>query len=608
MTTDHPSDTSAEFIFGSLSTTAGRSQRARTPNLGFQHDAVLSPLDPRPGEPIEITARAGVGLALKSATVCYTIDGTLPAKTNGSTRSLAMERVAVDWDTLAWAHVETWSATIPAQPASTHVRYVILATTLDDRDIACPWIGDTVSPEEYDQHYLARLLRYGSPRVFEFTVDTETAPDWLRHAVIYQIFVDRFAPDPDRSFNDDSDLSGFCGGTLRGITSRLDYLRDLGVNCLWLTPIFTSPSHHGYDATDYYAIETRLGSEADLRDLIEAAHQRGLRVLLDFVANHISKDHPTFQAAQRDPASPYRDWFFFKHYPASYVCFYDLPELPIINTDQPVVREYLIGAAQHWLKWGVDGFRLDHAHGATHAFWSAFRTATRAAHTDAVTFGEITDTPELLRSFAGRMDGALDFYLLELLRGCFAFQSITASQFDRTLRQHSAYFGEALSLPSFLDNHDMNRFLWSAGGDTRRLKLAALCQFTLPQPPIIYYGTEVGLSQRQGVGRLEEARLPMLWGDDQDRAVLNFYRDLIALRRQTTDVWSLPRETVLIDDARGLYAYRCGVHTVYLNNSAASISLTCHDAELVLATETDTTLNAAELQLPPFGGAVLRSG
>ena len=110
------------------------------------------------------------------------------------------------------------------------------------------------------------------------------------------------------------------------------------------------------------------------------------------------------------------------------------------------------------------------------------------------------------------------------------------------------------------------------GGDTRRLKLAALCQFTLPQPPIIYYGTEVGLSQRQGVGRLEEARLPMLWGDDQDRVVLNFYRDLIALRRQTTDVWSLPRETVLIDDARGLYAYRCGAHTVYLNNSAASTS------------------------------------
>ena len=352
MTTDHPADTSTEFIFGALSTSAGRIQRARTLNLGLQHDAVLTPIDRRPGEPIVITARAGVGLALKSATLCYTIDGTLPEETSGSTHSIALERVAIEWDTLAWAHVETWCATIPSQPADTCVRYIMVATTLDDRDIACPWIGDTASPEEYDQHYLARLLRYGSPRVFEFTVDTETAPDWLRQAVIYQIFVDRFAPDPDRSFADEADLSGFCGGTLRGITSRLDYLRDLGVNCLWLTPIFTSPSHHGYDATDYYAIETRLGSEADLRALIEAAHQRGFRVLLDFVANHLSQEHPAFQTAQRDPASPSRDWFFFKHYPASYACFYDLPDLPIINTDQPAVREYLIGAAQHWLKLG----------------------------------------------------------------------------------------------------------------------------------------------------------------------------------------------------------------------------------------------------------------
>ncbi|NTU65369.1 MAG: alpha-amylase, partial [Chloroflexi bacterium] len=222
-------------------------------------------------------------------------------------------------------------------------------------------------------------------------------------------------------------------------------------------------------------------------------------------------------------------------------------------------------------------------------------------------FGEITDTPELMRSFAGRMDGALDFYLLELLRGFFAFQSITASQFDRALRQHYAYFGDALVLPSFLDNHDMNRFLWIVGGDTRRLKLATLCQFTLPQPPIVYYGTEVGLSQRQAVGRLEEARLPMLWGDQQDHALLKFYRALIALRRQTTEVWSQSRETVLIDDARKVYAYRCGAYTVYLNNSAAAATIACQSTGLVLTTDAAATLISSELQLPPFGGAVIRS-
>jgi cyclomaltodextrinase / maltogenic alpha-amylase / neopullulanase len=599
------SDTSTEFIFGPLSTEAGRVQRARTLRVGLQHDAVLSSIDPQPDEPIEITVRAGVGAALKTATLCYTIDGTRPDLQLSSTNFIPMERTAVEWDTLVWVHVETWNATIPPQPAGTCVRYLIHATTLDDRVISCPWIEPAASPEDYDQHYLARLQRYGSPRIFEFTIDTTTAPDWLRHVVIYQIFVDRFAPNPDRSFSDETDLSGFYGGTLRGITNRLAYLRDLGVTCLWLTPIFSSPSHHGYDITDYYSIEARLGNEADLRDLIAAAHQNGIRVILDFVANHISKDHPAFRSAEHDPASSYRDWFFF--HDDTYTCFYDLPDLPIVNTDKSAVREYLIGAAQRWLSLGCDGFRLDHAHGATHAFWSAFRAATRAVKADAAIFGEITDTPELMRSFAGRMDGALDFYLLELLRGFFAFQSITASQFDRALRQHYSYFGDALVLPSFLDNHDMNRFLWSVGGDTRCLKLAALCQFTLPQPPIVYYGTEVGLSQRQAVGRLEEARLPMLWGDQQDQDLLKFYRKLIALRRQTVEVWSLPRETVLIDDERGLYTYRCGAYTVYLNNSAAAATIACQSTKLVLTTDAAATLISSELHLPPCGGAVVRS-
>ncbi len=609
--TDPNSHEPLEFILGTLSTREGHVQRARTLHVGLQHADFLHPLDPRPTEPISVSVRAGLGITLQAATLHYTLDGTAPDIDAPATTHLAMQRDSSQWDTLAWTYVEAWSAIIPGQPAGTRVRYMITAINDTGAAVACPHIDLTApelrqQPAAFDQRYLHRLLRNPAPQVYEFNVDEITIPHWLHTAIIYQIFVDRFAPDPDRSFADDTDLSGFFGGTLRGITSRLGYLSELGVTCLWLTPIFPAPSHHGYDPTDYFSIEPRLGSEADFRALIDAAHQRGLRLVIDFVANHVSRQHPAFVAAQQDPASPYRDWFFFREYPDQYESFYDVPDQPIVNTDQPAVRDYFLGAARHWLSMGCDGFRLDHAHGATHAFWSAFRAATRSEKSDAATLGEITETPAVMRSFAGRMDGVLDFHVLELLRSFFAFQSITASQLDQVLRQHYAYFDTALILPTFLDNHDMNRFLWSVGGDTRRLKLAALCQFTLPQPPIVYYGTEVGVSQRQAVGRLEEARLPMLWNEQQDHALLAFYRDLIALRRQTTEVWLQPRKTVLVDDAGGIYAYRCGDYTVYLNNGAGPVAIECQHAELVLTTDATAALNSSELRLPAFAGAVCR--
>jgi glycosidase len=444
--------------------------------------------------------------------------------------------------------------------------------------------------------------------VYAYVVDELAIPDWLREAVLYEVFVDRFAPDPGRSFVATDDLSAFHGGTLRGILDRLPYLVDLGVTCLWLTPITTSPSHHGYDPVDLRSVEPRLGREQDLRELTSAAHEAGLRVVLDFVANHVSSQHPAFLAAQADPASQYHDWFFFRRWPHDYESYYDVPELPIVDTDVPAVRDERIEAARHWLRLGCDGFRLDHAHGATHAFWSRFRAGIREADPQAVTFGEITDTPARVRSYAGRMDGALDFQLLELLRGFFASGTLTASQLEQGLRAHEAYVGDALVLPSFLDNHDTNRFLWTVGDDVRRLKLAALCQFTLPGPPIVYYGTEVGLSQRRGLGRLEEARLPMPWDERQDRALLRFYRDLIAMRRATGwRAWA-EREPLLVDDEGGLLAYRCREHVVVLNNAEAAVDVELPPGDLVLATDAGVASRTTSVHLPARSGAVRRLG
>ena len=252
-----PSPATPEFIFGSLSTQEGRVQRARALNAGFQHAIAPEPLDPRPDEAVTITARAGLGVAIEHATLYYTLDGSTPEVDGARTQILAMQPTRRDWETLTWSTVETWSATIPGQPENTRVRYLITAHTTEGKIIGCPTIDLTApelsaQPDAFDQRYFHRILRQPAPQVFEFSVDRLEIPEWLREAIIYQIFVDRFAPDPGQQLADAPDLSSICGGTLRGITARLDYLRELGVNCLWLTPIFPAPSHHGYDPTDYY--------------------------------------------------------------------------------------------------------------------------------------------------------------------------------------------------------------------------------------------------------------------------------------------------------------------------------------------------------------------
>jgi len=596
-----------EFIFGQLSTPKGRLNRVNTLKLGLSHDFL--PLDPKPNEPIKISVHVGAEVGVKSITLYYSTDGTIPDSLTAN--SLSMQRTEIQWDTLQWCYLETWSAEIPGQLQGTYVQYAIKAITNTGRDIGCPYVDEAALKslgDSFDQTFLKRLENSPSPQIFGVYVDEESIPTWLQEAVIYQIFVERFAPDPGKSFVTPAERSGFYGGTLRGVIAKLDYLQELGVTCLWLTPIFPSPSHHGYDPVSHDTIEPRLGTEADWETLVNSAHQRGLRIILDYVANHISNEHPAFKAAQKEQNNPTYAWFRFREWPDSYDCFFDVPDQPEVNSDHPAVRAYFIEQASKWLKWGCDGFRLDYAHGVTHAFWSAFRAATRALKADSIMIGEITTSPDLVRSYAGRMDGCLDFKLLELLRGFFAFNTLTVSQFEKVLEQHFAYFGSGLVLPSFLDNHDMNRFLWVVKGDQRRLKLAALCQFTLPAPPIIYYGTEVGLSQLQAVGRLEESRLPMLWEEEeQDQSLLSFYRSLIAFRRQNPAIWS-QRQSLIIDDERGVYGYSCGNYIIILNNSPQSVQLPFpNSVQLILTSDPSNSWHTEtkELELGAFSGVIV---
>ncbi|MFN7819426.1 MAG: alpha-amylase family glycosyl hydrolase [Cyanobacteriota bacterium] len=598
-----------EFIFGPLSTEEGRLQQARQDRSGLVHAVQRSVLAPEAEEEVVIRVRVGVDLAVAAVELRYSTDLALdPAglePLQPGVVTVPMARSRLEWDTLAWGYLEEWSAPIPGQPAGTTVCYAIWASTVTGVSLACPFVA---------QERMAQRQRRAAdaPLTYAYVVGRQPIPAWIREAVIYQVFVDRFAPDPGAAFAAPEDLAGRFGGTLRGLISRLDYLQALGVNCLWLTPIFPSPSHHGYDPMELAAVEPRFGCLADWDALVAGARARGMRLLLDYVVNHMSSAHPRFLAAQADPADPAVAWFRFREHPHDYDCFFDVPGQPELQTDHPEVRAYFLEHARFWLERGCAGFRLDYAANVSHAFWSLFREGTRRTRAEAVTLGEITQPPDVMRSYIGRMDGCLDFRLLELLRSFFAHRSLSASAFAHSVDQHLAYFGDDLVLPSFLDNHDMNRFLWLVGGDKRRLKLAAFCQFSLPQPPILYYGTEVGLSQRAGVGRLEEARLPMLWQGEQDPELLAFFQALIAFRQATPALRQEPRRNWLVADEQGLLGVRCGPVLLLFNNgehpAAVALPSGWGPAEVALLTAPLQQFDPAsgQLQLAPWAGAALR--
>jgi cyclomaltodextrinase / maltogenic alpha-amylase / neopullulanase len=597
-----------EFLFGPLSTESGRVKRSRSMNVGLQPIDSLTPLDPQPGADVTITIQAGLGISLSNATLLVTLDGTLPDRSSRSTLKIEFAKTHSTWDDLIWSTVETWSATIPGQAEGTTVKYEIVAQTLTGEEISCPHINsvdESLCPSrELDLQFLHRLQRFSPPKIFEYHVDTLGIPSWVKDAVIYQIFVDRFSADPGKELVDQSDLTLRAGGTLKGISERLDYLRDLGINCLWLTPTFPAHSYHGYDPLDFSSIAPDLGTLEDFKELVRKAHLRRIKVLLDFVANHVSSFHPAFQAAQKSVTDSHQKWFFFKKYPNQYESFFDIPGQPILNTDNPEVRDYLIRAAEFWLSQGCDGFRLDHAQGASHAFWSEFRTRTREVNPKSVMLGEITEPSDAIKSYSGRMDGALDFTLAELLRKFFAFRSIRSGEFIENLEKHLDYFQDFLVLPSFLDNHDMNRFSWIVQGDTRRLKLAALCQFSLPQPPIIYYGTEVGLSQRQAVGALEESRLPMKWDSTQDKDLLEFFRHLIRIRQSNSTAWRVKREYYFSEDHPFNLVYRVGSLLIALNNSPYATQVVHQVKKVLISSVPGVETTRSGIFLPAWCGAI----
>lgn len=385
-------------------------------------------------------------------------------------------------------------------------------------------------------------------------------PAWVQDAVFYQIFPDRFASSAavDKPANLEPwdarpTTHGFKGGDLAGVTEHLDYLVDLGVNAIYFNPIFQSAANHRYHTHDYYQVDPILGGNEAFHDFLDAAHRRGMRVVLDGVFNHASRGFLQFNhIMENGPRSPYLDWFHIKGFPLrafdpgappNYECWWGLPALPKLNTDNPAVREFIFGVAEHWLRQGIDGWRLDVPLDIqTPGFWATFRRRVKAINPDAYILAEIWhDAQPWLQG--EHFDAVMNY---GFNRACYGF--FGGAWLD-TNHQPGGYALEPLDGPAFaeeierllglyaseivraqfnlLSSHDEPRFLTMVKGDVRRLRLAILFQMTFSGAPSIYYGDEIGIEG----GRDPDCRRAFTWDEWRwDKALLAYVRRAVALR------------------------------------------------------------------------------
>lgn len=403
------------------------------------------------------------------------------------------------------------------------------------------------------------------PSTLPASAQTFVTPAWVQDAVFYQIFPDRFAqservakPSNLEPWDSPPTIHGFKGGDLLGVAEHLDYLSDLGINAIYFCPVFRSTANHRYHTHDYFQIDPILGGNEAFRTLLDEAHRRNMRVVIDGVFNHASRGFFQFSHILENGAqSPYLDWFHVRQWPLSpygspdqppgYDCWWGNRELPEFNTDTGAVREYLWSVGEYWIEQGIDGWRLDVPNEIDDdEFWREFRRRVKSVNSDAYIVGEIWG--DARRWLSGDQFDAVMNYLFtkacigfftgprgidqEIVRGTGLdpVQSIDAAAFRDTINWILSLYPWTATLAqlNLLDSHDTARFLSIARGDVSAYKLAVLCAMAFPGAPCVYYGDEIGMT---GGATVEEARGGFIWDRSKWNQDLHDYvKSAIGLR------------------------------------------------------------------------------
>ncbi|WP_407952183.1 glycoside hydrolase family 13 protein [Enterococcus faecium] len=392
-------------------------------------------------------------------------------------------------------------------------------------------------------------------------IDRFTIPEWVKETVWYQIFPERFANgdkanDPEHTLpwgSKDPDREDFFGGDLQGVMDHLDYLTDLGINGIYFCPIFKATSNHKYDTIDYYEVDPAFGDKKLLKNLIDEAHKRGIRIMFDAVFNHMGVHSPQWQDVLKNgEKSIYKDWFHIRFFPVDSYQMTDLPEtaenipydtfaftpfMPKLNTANPEVQKYLLDIATYWIKeFDIDGWRLDVANEVDHHFWKKFREAVTEIKPDIYILGEIWHSSQAWLQ-GDEFHAVMNYAFTDSIKDYFAKKKITASQMVSGMNHQQMLYRDQVNEGTFnlLDSHDTARILTLCQGNKELMKSVMAFMFLQKGSPCIYYGTEIGMTGEDD----PDCRKCMIWEkEEQDLELFGFIKELVSLRKQLSKIIS----------------------------------------------------------------------
>lgn len=465
-------------------------------------------------------------------------------------------------------------------------------------------------------------------------IDVATTPEWVKDTVWYQIFPDRFAngdssidPEDVEPWGSEPKHDNFMGGDLQGVIDHLDYLKELGIGGIYFCPIFTAKSNHRYDTIDYMEIDPRLGTKETFKKLVDEAHKRGIKIMLDAVFNHAGFYSKQWQdVLQNEEKSKYKDWFYIKKFPVKeclmkdviddknlyYETFGTVPSMPKLNTENPETREFLLEVGRYWVReFDIDAWRLDVANEVDHSFWRDFRKEVRSIKPDIYILGEIWHN-SLPWVMGDQFDAVMNYPLTDGINGFFCEDKCSAEEFKYIVNEVSVSYPRQINEVNFnlLDSHDTSTILSIAKGDKNKVKLALLFMLTQAGSPCIYYGDEIGLGGEKGHFG-DQNRRCMVWEEEkQDRDLFKFVQKLLRLRKKLPEFKSTNLEWLETNSETGLIAFKKEDILVVINNSNKSTEYKLPEYlknEQVTELFTDKKLELnEELSLNPFGFAIIK--